>query len=376
MVLGVEDEAADTRPQRIARALRRLASSVQWRRPRVRVLEIESSTIQVPEACACCGALAADTSREARPSDGVALIVPYCSECLWHVSSSATRAMALGLSSGLFALTLSAALPLVWTLPSLATYAALVLAGALLPLLVAVVVRPPPPVGHSARGRAVWFGSDGRLVCTSAPWADALARVNRIRSRVARIAEPTATRWGLAGPAIALLAIPLFYPLHFPTVRIVNLSESALTIECDGRQIATLPPTSQESPNAGLVVRLPVGGRHLGATSPDGRVATESRVLVESRATHLYAPASARYCFWLESTTYGRTAGASGQPTRTVVPLAGAARFWAFPEPIDTWFSPNPTTTPDSRSTGGRLVALRQARCLEAPAVVRQSGGP
>jgi hypothetical protein len=284
--------------------------------------------------------------------------------------------MALGLSSGLFALTLSAALPLVWTLPSLTAYATLVLAGALLPLAVAKVVRPPPALGHSARGRAVWFGSDGGLVCTNAPWAEALARTNGLGSAMERVGEPAATRWGLAGPAIALMAIPLFYPLHFPTVRIVNLSESALTIECDGRTIATLPPTSQESPNAGIVVRLPVGSRHLAARSPDGRVAIDSPVLVESRATHLYAPASVPYCFWLESTTYGRSAGASGEPTRTVVPLEGTDRFWAFREPIDTWFSPNPATTPDSRSTGGRLVALRQARCLEAPAIVRESGRP
>ena len=77
----------------------------------------------------------------------------------------------------------------------------------------------------------------------------------------------------------------------------------------------------------------------------------------------MYAPASPSYCFWLETTDYAKPV-----PSQ-VEPLVGDDRFWVLAADLDTWFAPNPPAASlGVRSTGGVLVALRQGRCVDAPA--------
>jgi hypothetical protein len=140
------------------------------------------------------------------------------------------------------------------------------------------------------------------------------------------------------------------------------LSEQRLTIWVDGRSLGELAPTSFESSDAGLVVRLPAGPRQLSALTAAGVPIQQVSVQLERGVEHLYAPASARHCFWLDIAGYGR------QSSHRIVPLQGAERFWALRGGVDTWFvAPAPPTSTDRRSSGGILTAVRHARCEDAP---------
>src|SRR4051812_1957350 len=65
----------------------------------------------LPEECACCGE-AATHRLAARGKDGVSLLVGYCDACAEHQANSASRGLALSLSSVLLGLVGAAGLPL------------------------------------------------------------------------------------------------------------------------------------------------------------------------------------------------------------------------------------------------------------------------
>jgi hypothetical protein len=222
------------------------------------------------------------------------------------------------------------------------------------------------------------------------------------------------------GPAAAVLATLLSYELYFPVIRVLNLTDETLWVSADGRQLVVAEPAHSESPEAGLDVRAPAGSVRLRAVDSTGKVVDERNATLAPGAVHLYAPASDGYCFWYEITDYGRSGSPraarrpltrqSGSPRRpqlsrrdegpavrtrgdgrtderqpahplgdesasagSVIELLPVGRqIWHLRRRIDTWFAPNPATVADSRSTGGRLVALRQALCREAPAPVRE----
>jgi hypothetical protein len=293
------------------------------------------------------------------------LFVPYCDRCLRHASAGATRALAATLASLLVAVTLALGVSLVWPHASLASQVGLCAIGACLPLLVRAVGRAPRSP-HTARERAVWWRRDGTLACTHPRFAEALARQTGTEApRAAKLREVTWTPWMAAGPVIAVIAGASTWYLEHPLMRVINLSDARLTIEIDDRVVAVVDPTSAESPAAGSEIRVPAGARRLVAKGPAGPIA-DARVTLEAGATHLYAPGSDGFCFWLEQDAYGRAEVVSG-----IEPLAGDLRLWVLPRRIDTWFAPNPPATEDRRSSGGSLVALRQARCDHAPPGVR-----
>ena len=122
---------------------------------------------------------------------------------------------------------------------------------------------------------------------------------------------------------------------------------------------APAPPASAattESASAGVDVTIPAGWRDLEARSIRGERLATARVRIQAGRQHLFAPGSPGYCFWLESTTYGRRVGAT-----RIEPLEGHGRFWTLPQGVDTWFVPNPpAASADAVSTGGVLTALRQ----------------
>jgi hypothetical protein len=135
-------------------------------------------------------------------------------------------------------------------------------------------------------------------------------------------------------------------------------------VSVDGRLAIFLEPTSGESPAAGVELRVPSGTRELVVRSAaDGRLLSRQTARFEGGREHLFAPGSDGYCFWLESTGYGRarTERALRQP------LEGEEKFWILPRGVDTWFAPNPPAGEQSvRASGGVLTALRQAPCAEA----------
>jgi hypothetical protein len=176
------------------------------------------------------------------------------------------------------------------------------------------------------------------------------------------------------GTVIALAAscavLPIYYRVHFPSVRVVNLTDGRLEIVVDGRARASVPPTSAESTGAGVELRVPAGQRVFSAVDASGRVVDTAAVSVSAGGQHLYAPASDPYCFWVETTGYGKSRDAGTE----MQPLRGPSRFWALRDAIDLWFSPLPDADGDDRSTGGYLRAIRQAPCEAAPAPARGGG--
>jgi hypothetical protein len=337
-------------------------------RARVSVLCSREPPALLPAHCACCGAMAAESLREPGPS-GATVIVPYCSGCHFHATSAGTRRLAVALSSLLVMVTFTVGLPLLGVHLAFLPYMLGVVLAAAVPVTLGAVAWTEPELGHSAWARAVWWRSDGALVCTHASWAEALAELSGGSLEHERRREPLLAPVVFVGVALGILSSPLAYRVAYPSVRVLNLTPGEVTIVSDGRQVATLAPTSQESPRAGATVRLPFGGRRLTAVGASGHVVDRREVRLGLGRDHLYAPAAEGFCFWLERTPYGRVGGPS--PDRLVEPLGRGGGFWGLSRTVDTWFSPNPGTGVDGRSTGGELTALRQAPCLDAPGVVR-----
>jgi hypothetical protein len=303
--------------------------------------------------------------------DGKALIVPYCDGCQRHASASTTRALAAGLASVVVGVSLALSVPLAWESAPLAAYVAMVVGLSALPVGVLALWQRPPAPGHSASGRAAWWTANGELACTSGRWASELATASGVDGRLDFRRERLLSPWVMAGPIVVLIGAPLVHRFHNPTLRIVNLTENRLFVLVDGRNVASVEPTSAESPAAGMEVRVPSGRRTLRAVGPDGLIVEEAVVELQSGSQHLYAPGSEGHCFWLERTFYGR-AQAEVSERR---PLVGPVRFWMLPRKLDSVFAPNPEpAVADRRSSGGELVALRQARCNEAPPDARAPG--
>jgi hypothetical protein len=334
-----------------------------------RLLRADPVGLVLPAGCACCGAPASGSRTETRAEDEASLIVPYCSQCHRHASAASTRMLSVTLASCLLGATLAGVLPLLWDSVGPVQLCAVALAGAALPVLLGLLWRARVAVGHTSSGRAVWWCESGELACTNPRWAAELASANGLVARRALLRPRTFSGWILSGLVVTLVATPFFYWLHRPLVRIINLTPARITVLVDGRAVASVEPTSAESPSAGVEVHVPSGPRRLVAESSDGRHVSEDLVAVRAGRQHLYAPGSGGYCFWLETVGYGRT-----RPARPELqPLLGQSRFWVLPN-VDAWFAPAPQPSErDDRSSGGVLTALRQARCQQAPPAVEQA---
>lgn len=331
----------------------------------IRALRLDPMGVVAPPFCACCAAPAA-SSRVERRGAGVELIIPYCVRCLRHASAATTRSLAAALGSCLVAFTLALALPLAWPSAGLMVNTCVVLFAACLPLLLRLR-RPRVEPGHSSAERAVWWMSDGRLACCHPRFAAVLAEQKDAELEEVPRAEPRFAPWLVVGPVVALIGGPSSWFLHHPVVRVLNLTAGRIEVQVDGRTVVAVEPSSTENPTAGAELRMPSGDHDLAQISRDGAV-SKSRVTLESGGMHLFAPGSGEYCFWLEETRYGRDEADES----VIVPLTGESRFWVLPRQVDTWFAENPTpAAPDRRSSGGVLVALRQAPCAQAPRAAR-----
>lgn len=332
------------------------------------MLSLSPEGLVLPAGCACCSGIAASSRVEVRSIDRGSVIVPYCTDCQRHASAVVTRTLAVTVASCLLAATLAGTLPLLDETQGVLAYTTIVLMGALLPILLGLLWPRRIAPGHSTTGRAVWWLRDGRLCCTNPRWAAELATTAGVEPRRHTLAERVLSPWMLSGVLLALGAAPFAYWMYHPLVRVVDLTGSRIEVRLDGHTVASVQPTSAESPAAGVELHLPAGKHRLVARDDQGHVVASAEVFIQSGAEHFYAPGARGYCFWLETTGYGR-AGAAGPVIR---PLEGAARFWALPLDVDTWFAPNPRPAlHDVRSSGGELTALRQARCSEAPPAAR-----
>jgi hypothetical protein len=322
-----------------------------------------------PSECATCGAalkredgaLNDPSSRASGISD--AGHPAYCSTCLDTHARQAARALSLAAVAVLTAVATALAFPLLEPRASLAGHLLSAAALALLPLA---------GLG-SARSLGAWG---------SAPRVHGLGPLGTCVERRALIGHLRAGRWRalwlppivyrigwLLIPALAVGLSVLAHDWHHPRLWVINLTRERLWLAVDGVLSAALDPAGNDPARAALELRLPRGERELEAFDEHHQRVASVRAVLQGGREHVYAPASVAFCFWLESTGYGRDA------TRSIRPLTSDARFFALTTDVDSWFvaSPEPPVF-DRRSSGGTLTALRQSPCARAPESVRRAG--
>jgi hypothetical protein len=267
-------------------------------------------------------------------------------------------------------MTFAGALPVLFVSLSFTGYACAVALGSLAPLALYVVLALRPAAVHAmkdpcrADAPAAFWTARRELACQNEEFALAVAARQGAAWRVGRAAVAPPSAWLALPPVLALASAWILYPMHYPVLRVVNLSPVELSIYVDGKPFGVVQPSSAESSRAGLRTRVPAGARTLEARTPAGEALEQLRVHFEAGQSHLFAPASQGFCFWLESTRYGR----APDPASPLAALDPDQRFWVLRQPIDSWFAPNPVPgAADERSTGGVLTALRQGRCAELP---------
>lgn len=350
------------------------------------------------QRCACCGRPAWEamdvsgrslrlprrsdapvrSSFTANRAPSVVLSVPYCSECVGHTTRIRTRLLTRVLASGLCGFAFGAGLPILWPHASLLTAWGATLIAAGWPLLVpSLEFRTISP--HTTKGRAVWVGRFGNVICTRrefARWVERQLRGEPSRANGRSDGAPfgvRARRWRwlerfewhpalLSGLLGATALIFWSYAFHHPRMRVLNQTGATLWVAVDDHLVARLPSTGTESPWGGVEIRVPAGERRLSVLSDSGEPLAEKAVRLLAGREHLFVPRSHDRCFFLETTHYGRTAKAAVDR----IVLDPGAEFWLLPLPVDVWFSPAPMDPGQSRTSGGTLTALRQGDCPTA----------
>lgn len=330
--------------------------------------QVRVSTAQgllAPSRCACCMEPAGIPQR-LETNGGPVVVVHYCGACHAHAAAARTNAWAIGVASAL--LGLGAAAALVLTFGSLRPTLQCLLAGAaaLVPALALLRHRPIPP--HTARGPAAWWRRDGEaswtLVCTHSIWAARLAQANGARCDLIARRPVRFPVFLLASTTLAALAVPAAHALLGVEVRVLNLYADPAILVVDGWHRGTVPPSSAESPAAGLRLHLLGGERHVQLISRNGQVLADGTHRFRPGTEHLIAVSEEPVCFWVERNVYGRASA----PQVAREALSGEGPVWELPGTIHSWFAPNPPPSDsDGVSTGGALVALRQGRCETAP---------
>jgi hypothetical protein len=276
------------------------------------------------------------------------------------VGAERARKLAGGIASMLLGLGLAFALPLSPRPVPPVALAALTLLGALLPIGVVALWPRRPGRGHTAEGPAVRAVSEDQLLAANDRWAGEFARANALGRERATFRESRISLGMLPGPVLAPLLAVLAYGTTSPVMRVINLSGERIRLEVDGTRVADVDPTSVESPAAGVELHISVGRHELVARGPSGELVERTPVTIQSGRAHLFAPGSNGYCFWLETSGYGR----SQAPAITREPLGGTAHFWSLPENLGGWFLPAPAAAlAEARLTGGVVTVLRQAPC-------------
>ncbi|MEP7052716.1 MAG: hypothetical protein ABJB12_20275 [Pseudomonadota bacterium] len=322
----------------------------------------------LPEECACCGQAATHHSALARKGD-TSVLVGYCDECAEHQASASSRVLALSLASLLLAFSGAAGVPLF--APKLGLYAliAVVTVLSLVPLLVLLMPTRRMHAEHAVRGAAVLWSAQHTLWCARTRYAERVLELNGGELREEPLHAPVGSAWLSAGPVLGIGAACLSFFVYHPLLRVLNLGTTRIQVALDGAPLAAVDPTSNESPAAGSLLRVPAGRHWLVITSAvDGAALGRMQADFQTGAVHLLAFGADDTCFWLETNGYGQEHRAA--PSYEA--LRSPEHFWVLPGGIDTWFGPNPIAAGSAtHSSGGLLTALRQAPCAEAPQEVR-----
>lgn len=337
----------------------------QWARNEKQPLTVWTTAtepLRVPLSCANCLAASTHVSRCKLPGKpaSAALLIPYCSRCYKALEVAKTRVVSAVCASFGCALVALLAVPLsAWDL-SMGAYATLVFVASFVPLALVFAVRRAPLEGQTSSDIAVW-GERQAIVGTNAQWITELAEGGdgTLHTRTGRTRTWTWPTWSsvVLSPVVALAVYPLFYP----SVMVLNLSEGEFTLFVDGRAKVTVGVSSLESATAASRITIPVGHHHFEARLvADGELIRAANVKVDALGLYLFAPGANGHCFWTETSTYGKV---QTEPTKRR--LGGKDGFFVLPSRIDTWFASNPPNNDDTRSSGGEMVALRHGRCSE-----------
>jgi hypothetical protein len=321
-------------------------------------------TALLPEECACCGKPASHRVA-VRSRAGTSLLVGYCDECAEHQAAASSRVLSLALASLLLGLVTAAGLPLLAARAGLLGLAFAAGAAALVPLALLLLPQRLVEAPHVAHGRAVQWQLEQRIWCARESYAARVAQLNGAAAAPAALRQALGSSWCAVGPLVGVVAACLSYFVYHPLLRVINLGSARIEVAIDGAHLAAVDATSNESPSAGALLRVPAGRHVLSVSSAvDGTALASVNVDFQSGAVHLFAPGAGGICFWLETTGYGQ----EQLVKPSYQPLVSEDHFWVLPGGIDTWFAANPAPSdPGSRSSGGLLTALRQAPCSEAP---------
>lgn len=350
-----------------------ISGLVANRTRRASVLELDAKVAVLPRACANCNDVASAAVSESRA--GQSLLIPYCHRCARTLARSGTAQLGAVLAASMLVVTLLLTLPWMFATLDLAAFAAIVAGVAALPLALAAFLRPRTEDGQRCTGRAVFWLRDGRLACFNETWARNLAddaagseTPPELTSRSLR--EPLLPRWTWVIPVLGLALAPSVHGFAYPSLVVLNFSPTEVLITVDGKSVAAVEPTSLEARRAGTRLRVAAGSRQLGVVDTAGELVEQREIRLQAGGLHLYAVGASEYCFWLEIDRYGKPQ-ADGAHERERQPLDTSSPFWVIPTRIDSWFGKNPEATDDRRSSGGSMVALRHARCAEAPPEVQ-----
>jgi hypothetical protein len=338
-------------------------------RPTPIALELGPAGLAAPSLCACCMSTASHPLRVAAPN-GPSVLVHYCDACHAHATGARTGHFAVLLASLFVGVSVAFALLVSWGSFAVPLQMMAALVGAALPF--AVLLRRKPRRGHASRAEAVWLRGT-ELVCENRRYALTIAREHGLAHRDVARARPPLPRWLVLPFVVSVFCAPVSVRALGCRVRVLNRTEEPASVLVDGRVRGVVPPTSAESPWAGLELELVSGERQLSLVSRDGRVLADVSAGLRPGIDHLFVVSTTPACFWLERADYGRLAP---KDTQRVVReyLTGEGPLWALPHRVDSWFAPNPDASGgDERSSGGQRFALRQGRCpvgSRTPAII------
>ena len=188
--------------------------------------------------------------------NGGDVVIPYCPDCLSSMRRYAIATLSWNLSSILLGVAACLYLPLIpWISERAATVIAALTAG--VPWLVGQVWKSILQAEAMVRERAVYVEVGG-LVCLNSQWATQLGNFLGADVRSTHIKIKSQVGWACSGVVIALAATPWLHDFFHPIVRTLNLTDDALLVFADDRELAKVQPTSGENSMAGAFHTRPL----------------------------------------------------------------------------------------------------------------------
>jgi hypothetical protein len=163
---------------------------------------------------------------------------------------------------------------------------------------------------------------------------------------------------------LALFLGPFAFQALRPKLRVLNFTDTRLTIYVDEHRIGRVDPTSGEHPAAGAEFRIPSGRRRLSARQDGKSTGFDVNVVVRNGLRHVFAPGATPGCLYVQRLAYGlaRLEGSAEPKVIQVEPLESKQRFWAIAADIEPWFVPERRLS-SGVTTGGVVSLLRMGQC-------------